>query len=264
MKRIFVCVLFALLVMASPVEAGSSPNHAHRSQTVTQKIRHHRTHETPRLAGAPTNTFMRFLSNVLVALKKTTLGTMDALRVIYGDVRQALEFHTYRDLRKAVESGTLVRIKSPERFNIDFRTTGRGRIGEADRVRGHNLSYYEAARKSVAGAMIEISGLVHAGPVEITSVTRTDAYQKSLSTRNGNAQTDFPTHAMGIAFDIGLLRSNPATVNEIVAAAKTLKAQGEIMFIAETASKCIHVVVLPAYKAHFESVYDQSNAEVAQ
>lgn len=179
----------------------------------------------------------------------------DALTIkdVYAPMVASASFEDLEHLRRAIDTGELVLIDSPERFNLMLRLTGPSAIGERDIENQH---LYLAARPAAMGMLFEIARRVKTGPLEVTSLVRTAEYQRALMRRNGNANTDVPTHVMGYAVDIGLKYMPIDTANELRAVLEGMREAGDIYFIGERNQLTFHVVPVPSRIEHFEQVYE--------
>ena len=187
----------------------------------------------------------------------------DALTIkeVYAPLSDTALFDTREQLILALETGELVPLNQPQRFNLDVRMTGPSAIGERDKEYQH---LYIAARPATMGMLFEIAKRVEQGPIEVTSLVRSMDYQRALMRRNGNANTDVPTHAMGYAVDIGLKEMPIDTANELRVVLEDMREAGEIYFIGERNQLTFHVVPVPSKFEHFDRLYRTTLAETYQ
>jgi len=158
----------------------------------------------------------------------------------------------------SLERGTLARLPvRPERFNLDLRLAGSHPIAERDLV---YQPLYIAARPATVGALLAVASRVSSGPLEVTSLVRHDDYQQTLRRSNANANTEVPTHTMGLAFDISVLHMSPDAVRELRDVLRAMSEAGDLFVIAETRQLVFHVVPAPDRLAFFEAIYDAAMA----
>ncbi|HEX6322223.1 MAG TPA: DUF5715 family protein [Vicinamibacterales bacterium] len=195
---------------------------------------------------------VRDVSNMLSGMRRAS--RRDALRIkdAYRPLMRSATFRDRDHLQRAFESGDLVTLPAPERVGIQPRTTGRSVIGGLDL---EHQELYLTARPATMGMLLEIARRVQSGPIEVTSLVRSAAYQRALLGRNANASTDVPTHAMGYAVDIGLLFTPLETARELRDVLEEMRADGKIYFIGERAQLTFHVVPVPSRRAGFERAY---------
>jgi len=195
---------------------------------------------------------VRDVSNMLSEMRLAS--RRDALRIkdAYRPLMRSATFRDREHLQRALEAGDLVTLPAPERVGIQPRTTGRSVIGGLDL---EHQDLYLTARPATMGMLLEIARRVQSGPIEVTSLVRSAAYQRALLGRNANASTDVPTHAMGYAVDIGLLFTPLETARELRNVLEEMRADGKVYFIGERAQLTFHVVPAPSRRAEFERAY---------
>ena len=137
-------------------------------------------------------------------------------------------------------------------FNVDPRLNGRHPIGEKDL---ENQQAYVGARPAALGLLYAIASRVESSPVEVTSLVRHMQYQRALAGTNGNANTDVPTHAMGLAFDIALINTPLETAYEIRDVLSEMSDAGALYFIGESQQLVFHVVPRRAWFGYFEALH---------
>lgn len=207
-------------------------------------------------AAAPAgrqSTFIRALDQMMIALAPDSARASATIRRVYQQHLELLMLEAYTDMTGALDNGGLVPLPAnPAQFNLAPRLDGPHPIGEKDLA---NQSSYVAARPATMGALIEIASRVKSGPVEVTSLVRHSHYQDALKATNANANTAVPTHALGLAFDIGVVNSKLRTVHEIRDVLRQMQRRGDILFIAERRQLVFHVVPHPSRLGHFTDVY---------
>ena len=184
----------------------------------------------------------------------------DALTIkeVFAPYLDNTVFETRDDLLRALESGELVRLTEPHRYNLQPRLSGQSFIGQKDM---EYQDIYVAARPATIGMLMEIGRRVERGPLDITSLVRSSEYQRMLQRGNGNANTDVPTHTMGYAVDIGLKEAPPETLTDLRAVLEEMRDAGDIYFIGERNQLTFHIVPVPARFQHFEQRYRELIAE---
>jgi hypothetical protein len=183
-------------------------------------------------------------------IKSTYAPLVDsAMFVNRGDLEAALEMEELALLPDHIES-----------LNIQLRLNGANPIAEKDLA---NQAMYLGARPSVLSLLYDIAARVESGPIEITSLVRHGQYQRALSATNGNARTEVPTHAMGLAFDIALVNTPMPRVQEIRRVLQQMRAAGDILFIGERQQLVFHVVPHPSRLGYFTGIYQQAVGSVS-
>jgi hypothetical protein len=79
-------------------------------------------------------------------------------------------------------------------------------------------------------------------------------YQRALGQTNGNARTDVPTHAMGLAFDIALVNTPLDRVYEIRDVLRGMRDAGLLYFIGESRQLVFHVVPRQIWVGYYDAV----------
>ncbi|HEX6324655.1 MAG TPA: DUF5715 family protein [Vicinamibacterales bacterium] len=179
----------------------------------------------------------------------------------YRPMMDTAVFEDREHLRRAIETGELVPISTVELPYVHPRLSGQSPIGEKDLENQH---LYVALRPAALGMLIDIAQRVRYGPLEVTSLVRTEDYQQALMRGNGNANTDVPTHAMGYAVDIGLKYASADTAAELRRVLEEMRDAGDIYFIAEANQLTFHIVPVPSRLANFETLYHQTVAAAQQ
>ncbi len=137
-------------------------------------------------------------------------------------------------------------------YNVDPRLDGRHPIGEKDLA---NQQAYVGARPAALGLLYAIASRVESSPVEVTSLVRHMQYQRALAGTNGNANTEVPTHAMGLAFDIALINTPLETAYEIRDVLRDMSDAGALYFIGESRQLVFHVVPRRAWFGYYEALH---------
>jgi hypothetical protein len=201
-------------------------------------------------------TFIAWIDQMMVMLGSQNVVASRAIRRAYAPQLDLLVLEEYADLAGALDTRLLAPLPAdPQRFNLAPRLDGPNPIGEKDLSNQHS---YIAARPATIGLLLDVASRVETGPLEITSLVRHGDYQESLRDTNVNASTAVPMHTMGLAFDIALVNTPPATIREIRDVLVRMRDAGDLMFIGERRQLVFHVVPHPARIAHFTDVYNRS------
>jgi hypothetical protein len=215
----------------------------------------------PTHAFAGGREMVRQLDRMMVTLGPQSADASLSIRQLYADYLQLLVLDGYEDLESALGNGGLAPLPpDPLRFNVRPRIDGDHPIGEMDL--GNQASYL-AARPATIGCLLDVAARVTSGPVEVTSLVRHLDYQDELRTSNANAITSVPMHTMGLAFDIALVNTPIATVNEIRQVLEQMRDAGDILFIGERRQLVFHVVPQPSRLGYFTEVYTRALASPA-
>lgn len=202
----------------------------------------------------PASAAERTTAEVMAELRPESLTQAQQIRKTYRGAGARLAIDDRADLRRAIESRTIVRLTGHAATrNIDLRLDGPHPIGEMDRA---HQALYLGARPETIGCLFDVASRVRSGPLEVTSLVRHAQYQRSLARRNANARTAVPTHVMGLAFDISVKYSAPATVRELRDVLKRMAADGDLFFIAEQRQQVFHVVPAPRKRAYYAALAD--------
>jgi hypothetical protein len=200
------------------------------------------------------------LSAVTALMAEMTAESRRASSRIRAAYRGELD-NAVRDrpqLIASLEAGTLARLpENPARFNLDLRLAGAHPIAERDLV---YQPLYVAARPATVGALLALASRVHSAPLEVTSLVRHDEYQQTLRRTNANANTEVPTHTLGLAFDISVLHMPLDAARELRDVLRAMSAAGDLFVIAETRQLVFHVVPVPERVPFFEAIYDAAMA----
>jgi len=214
-----------------------------------------------RPASADPLTHAQKLDKMMVAIAAQSARDAAAIKRLYRPHLNLLLLNGYSDLEIALATGGLAPLPAhPERFNLAPRLDGPHPIGEKDL---DNQVNYLAARPAAIGALIVVASRVRSGPVEITSLVRHAEYQSVLRGTNGNAVTSVPMHTMGLAFDIALVNTPIARVQEIRRVLHEMRAAGDILFIGERQQLVFHVVPQPSRLGYFTGIYHQAVGAVS-
>jgi hypothetical protein len=198
---------------------------------------------------------------MMVAMAAQSAQDARTIKRVYRPHLDFLLLNAYTDLEGALETGGLAPLpRRPERFNLAPRLEGPHPIGEKDLP---NQLNYVAARPATIGALIVVASRVRSGPVEITSLVRHAEYQSALRATNTNATTSVPMHTMGLAFDIALVNTPLARVQEIRRVLQEMRAKGDILFIGERQQLVFHVVPHPSRLGYFTDIYRQAMGTVS-
>ena len=213
----------------------------------------------PAYADALTQT--QRVDKMMAAIAVQSARDAAAIKRLYRPHLELLLLNRYSDLEGALATGGLAPLPAhPERFNLAPRLDGPHPIGEKDL--GNQVNYL-AARPATIGALIVVASRVRSGPVEITSLVRHAEYQSVLKGTNGNATTSVPMHTMGLAFDIALVNTPMARVQEIRRVLQEMRAAGDILFIGERQQLVFHVVPQPSRLGYFTGIYHQAVGAVS-
>ena len=195
--------------------------------------------------------FVDALQSMMAQLRSQSQRDAREIRSEYAPlVRTA--FMDRADLEAALQLDELALIRDhAEPINIVLRLDGANPIAEKD-LRNQDL--YLGARPATLGLLYEIAGRVTSGPIEITSLVRHLEYQRALRETNGNARTDVPTHAMGLAFDIALVNTPLERVYEIRDVLRDMRDAGLLYFIGESQQLVFHVVPRPMWLAYYDAL----------
>ncbi len=205
----------------------------------------------PAPAAADEAAFVDALQSMMAELRPESRRAAQDIKVSFGPMvvqafanRSALELAIERQHVALLAEDALA-------FNIDPRLNGRHPIGEKDLA---NQQAYVAARPAALGLLYAIASRVETSPIEVTSLVRHMQYQRALAGTNGNANTDVPTHAMGLAFDIALINTPLATAYEIRDVLLEMREAGALYFIGESRQLVFHVVPRRAWFGYFEAL----------
>jgi hypothetical protein len=206
---------------------------------------------TPARAG--NEEFVDALQSMMSELRPESRRAASTIREIYGPLVTREAFENRGALAAALAGDEVAPLPiDPLAYNIDPRLLGAHPIGEKDLAYQH---MYAAARPAALGLLYAIASRVESSPVEVTSLVRHMQYQRTLLSSNGNARTDVPTHAMGMAFDIALVNTPLQTAYEIRDVLRRLRDDGALYFIGESQQLVFHVVPNPSRFGYYEALY---------
>ena len=193
--------------------------------------------------------FVDALQVMMAQLRAESVRDARTIKAEYGRLVETASFANRADLEAALELEELARIPDHTApLNIVLRLDGAHPIAEKDL---HNQELYLGARPATLGLLYEIASRVTSGPIEITSLVRHLDYQRALGQTNGNARTDVPTHAMGLAFDIALVNTPIERVYELRDVLRGMRDAGLLYFIGESQQLVFHVVPRHAWMAYY-------------
>jgi len=190
---------------------------------------------------------------MLARLAPASTQSALAIRETYRPFLDLLALDDFNQIETGLANGGLVPLPiDPERFNVRVRLEGTSPIGEKDMA---NQASYVAARPATIGCLLDIASRVKSGPIEVTSLVRHLGYQHELMVTNANANSEVPTHALGMAFDIAIVNTPLKTVQEINDVLQKMSATGDILVIAERHQLVFHVVPQPSRLGWYTEVY---------
>lgn len=206
-----------------------------------------------RPAAAGNEAFVDALQSMMAELRPQSQRDARIIKAAYGPLVRSSMFVNRGDLEAALELEELALIPDhTEPLNITLRLNGAHPIAEKDLA---NQAMYLGARPGTLGLLYEIASRVPSGPIEITSLVRHQEYQRELGATNGNARTDVPTHAMGLAFDIALVNTPLTRSYEIRDVLRGMRDAGLLYFIGETQQLVFHVVPTPASLGYYDALH---------
>ena len=192
------------------------------------------------------------LNEMLTDLAPQSAHAAAAIRDTYRPYVELLALEDFAAIEKGLATGGLVPLPDPERFNVRVRREGPSPIGEMDIA--HQESYI-SARAEAIGCLLDIASRVTSGPIEVTSLVRHLDYQQLLRASNANANTEVPTHALGLAVDIAIVNTPIETVRELRDVLQKMSDAGDILVIAERQQLVFHVVPHPSRLGWYRQVY---------
>ncbi|MDQ3069896.1 MAG: DUF5715 family protein [Acidobacteriota bacterium] len=208
---------------------------------------------TARPAAAENTAFVDALQLMMSQLRTESRAGGQRMREAYAPLVDRQSFGNLFDLQAALELDELALLApDPLHFNIELRLHGASPIAEKDLA---NQATYLGARPAALGLLYEIASRVESSPVEVTSLVRHLQYQRALGATNGNARTEVPTHAMGLAFDIALVNTPLRTAYEIRDVLRQMRDAGSLIFIGESQQLVFHVVPTRAWLAYYEALH---------
>jgi hypothetical protein len=203
-------------------------------------------------ARAENAAFVDALQSMMAELRPQSQRDARTIKSTYAPMVHSALFVNRGDLEAALELEELALLPDhTESLNIQLRLNGSNPIAEKDMA---NQAMYLGARPAALSLLYDIAARVESGPIEITSLVRHHQYQRALSATNGNARTEVPTHAMGLAFDIALVNTPLQRAYEVRDVLRTMRDAGMLYFIGESQQLVFHVVPTPASLGYYEAV----------
>lgn len=205
-----------------------------------------------RPAAADNAWFVDALQSMMADLRPLSRTDAQTIKAEYRPLVRSAMFVNRGDLEAALETEELELLPDhTEALNIQLRLDGANPIAEKDLA---NQALYLGARPATLGLLYAIAERVESGPIEITSLVRHHQYQRALGATNGNARTEVPTHAMGLAFDIALVNTPLTRAYEIRDVLRRLRSEGMLYFIGESQQLVFHVVPTREALGYFEAL----------
>lgn len=205
------------------------------------------------VSAASAESFVESLQSMMAELRPHSQRDARTIKTAYGPMVGRTAFVNRADLESALEFDELALIpEHTDPFNITLRLDGTHPIAEKDL---RNQGLYLGARPAALGLLYEIASRVKSGPIEVTSLVRHLQYQRELGATNGNARTQVPTHAMGLAFDIALVNTPLARAFEIRDVLRSMRDAGTLYFIGESQQLVFHVVPTPSWLGYFDALH---------
>lgn len=201
---------------------------------------------------APDRTHADRAVQFMAELRDESVRHAHRVRAAYAPQVRRLALPDRPALQRALETARLVPLPRHPAFNLNLRLDGAHPIGELDLP---HQPLYVAARPETLGCLLHVASRVESGALEVTSLVRHSAYQRSLARRNPNARTAVPTHVMGLAFDISILNVPLSRAAEIRDVLRYMAAEGDLFFIAEQRQLVFHVVPAPARRAYYVALH---------
>lgn len=207
----------------------------------------------PRPVAADNAWFVDALQSMMADLRTLSRSDARTIKASYGPMVRSALFADRGDMETALEMEELALLPDhTEALNIQLRLDGASPIAEKDLA---NQALYLGARPATLGLLYAIASRVQSGPIEITSLVRHRQYQRALGATNGNARTDVPMHAMGLAFDIALVNTPLSRAYEIRDVLRAMRSAGMLYFIGESQQLVFHVVPAPAALGYYDAVH---------
>jgi len=204
-------------------------------------------------AAADPAAFYDALQSMMSELRPQSRRDARTIKTAYGPLVRSQSFVNRADLEAALGTDEVALLPDHvEPLNISLRLDGRSPIGEKDLA---NQATYLGARPAALGLLYAIAARVESGPIEVTSLVRHLQYQRALSASNGNANTDVPTHAMGLAVDIALVNTPLARAYEVRDALRDMRDAGSLYFIGESRQLVFHVVPTRAWLGYYDALH---------
>ena len=203
-------------------------------------------------AAAPADPHVERLRALMREHGADTRAHAEAVREAYEAEIPALVLPDRDALRAAHDAGDVMPLPGgTAAFGVAPRLRGPHQIAELDPA---HQALYVAARPEVVGLLLDLGSRLPSGTLDVTSLVRHAAYQRSLAARNPNAQTGVPTHAMGLAVDISVLHLPATRARALGDLLRQMAARGELHYAAEQRQLVFHVVPAAARRAHFRDL----------
>lgn len=197
----------------------------------------------------PIKVARRVITRLPIVQRRLQIAVLDAAKVEREWYDQPMM--TRGEIREAIQSGRLVRVKQKSRLKIT-RPTKQNPLGgvqypflapkAARLLRSISISFAKLCKKN---------GLAPV-PLTITSMTRDAERQIALRTSTANPAAEISTHGLGEAFDVNVGRwreGGKLYVNILMALLTRLHKSGRINLIDETPiNGALHVARNPQYK----------------
>lgn len=201
------------------------------------------------VAAASRDPHVERLRTVMRAHHADSLVHAEAVRDSYGAETTRLLLADRDALRDGLASGDLWPIPvDASVFNVAARLHGPHQIAELDPA---HQPLYLSARPEVVGLLLDLGSRLPRGHLDVTSLVRHAAYQRSLAARNPNARTSVPTHAMGLAVDISVLHMTARQARALGHVLRDMAAHGALHYAAEQRQLVFHVVPAAARRAYY-------------
>nr|MBA2353357.1 hypothetical protein [Acidobacteriota bacterium] len=181
--------------------------------------------------------------------RAASLAHAEAVRGSYEQDVPHLLLQDRDGLVGAVAAGELLPLPvGADAFNVNLRLQGPHQIAELD---PQHQPLYVTARPEVLGMLLDIGSRLPLGHLDVTSLVRHAAYQRSLALRNPKARTRVPTHAMGLAVDMSVLHLPVGQARALGKVLHEMAARGDLHYVAEQRQLVFHVVPAAARREHY-------------
>lgn len=203
------------------------------------------------VAAASTDPHVERLRAVMRAHHADSVTHAETVRDSYGPEVTRLVLADREALRAALATGELSSLPvDASAFNVAARLHGPHQVAELD---PEHQPLYLSARPEVVGLMLDIGSRLPRGHLDVTSLVRHAAYQRSLAARNPNASTTVPTHAMGLAVDISVLHMTARQARALGQVLREMAADGALHYAAEQRQLVFHVVPAAARRDYYRA-----------
>ena len=204
-------------------------------------------------ASADPEAFYDALQSMMSELGAHSRRDARPIKAAYRPLVRSQAFAKRPHLQAAIDAHEVALLPDHiDPLNISLRLDGRSPIGEKDLA---NQATYLGARPAALGLLYAIAARVTSGPIEVTSLVRHLQYQRALASSNGNANTEVPTHAMGLAVDIALINTPLARAYELRDVLREMRDAGSLYFIGESRQLVFHVVPTRAWLGYYEALH---------